>query len=32
MAIKNMAASVLTRFKNQSKEDGIPFQMMFLRR
>ena len=27
MAIKNMAASVLMRFKNQSKEDGIPFQI-----
>lgn len=26
MAIKNMAASVLTRLKNQSKEEGIPFQ------
>ena len=23
MAIKNMAASVLTRLKNQSKEEGI---------
>lgn len=28
MAIKNMAASVLTRLKNQSKEEGIPFQMV----
>ncbi|WP_026834898.1 nucleotidyl transferase AbiEii/AbiGii toxin family protein [Eubacterium xylanophilum] len=26
MAVKNMAASVLTRLKNQSKEEGIPFQ------
>lgn len=28
MAIKNMAASVLTRLKHQSKEEGIPFQMV----
>lgn len=28
MAVKNMAASVLTRLKNQSKEEGIPFQMI----
>ena len=28
MAIKNMAASVLTRLKKQSKEEGIPFQMV----
>ena len=28
MAIKNMAVSVLTRLKNQSKEEGIPFQMV----
>ncbi len=28
MAIKNMAASVLMRLKNQSKEEGIPFQMV----
>ena len=28
MAIKNVAASVLTRLKNQSKEEGIPFQMV----
>ncbi|MBQ9277711.1 MAG: nucleotidyl transferase AbiEii/AbiGii toxin family protein [Lachnospiraceae bacterium] len=28
MAIKNMEASVLTRLKNQSKEEGIPFQMV----
>ena len=28
MAIKNMAASVLTRLKNQSKEEEIPFQMV----
>lgn len=28
MAIKNMAASVLTRLKNQSKEEGIPSQMV----
>ena len=28
MAIKNMVASVLTRLKNQSKEEGIPFQMV----
>lgn len=28
MAVKNMAASVLTRLKNQSKEEGIPFQMV----
>ena len=28
MAIKNMATSVLTRLKNQSKEEGIPFQMV----
>lgn len=27
MAIKNMAASVLTRLKNQSKEEGLPFQI-----
>lgn len=27
MALKNMAASVLTRLKNQSKEEGIPFQL-----
>ena len=31
MAIKNMAASVLTRLKNQSKEEGIPFQMVLHR-
>lgn len=28
MAVMNMAASVLTRLKNQSKEEGIPFQMV----
>lgn len=28
MAVKNMAASVLTRLKYQSKEEGIPFQMV----
>ena len=28
MAIKNMVTSVLTRLKNQSKEEGIPFQMV----
>jgi len=28
MALKNMAASVLTRLKNQSKEEKIPFQMV----
>ena len=28
MVIKNMAASVLTRLKNQSKEERIPFQMV----
>ena len=28
MAIKNMAASVLTRLKSQAKEEGIPFQMV----
>lgn len=28
MAVKNMAASVLARLKNQSKEEGIPFQMV----
>ena len=28
MAIKNMEASVLTRLKIQSKEEGIPFQMV----
>ena len=28
MAVKNMAASVLTRLKNQSKEERIPFQMV----
>ena len=28
MAVKNMAASLLTRLKNQSKEEGIPFQMV----
>lgn len=28
MAIKNMAASVLTRLKNQAKEDKISFQMV----
>ena len=27
MAIKNIAASMLTRLRNQSKEEGIPFQM-----
>lgn len=28
MVVKNMAASVLTRLKNQSKEEEIPFQMI----
>ena len=28
MAVKNIAASVLTRLKNQSKKEGIPFQMV----
>ena len=28
MAVKNVAASVLTRLKNQSKEESIPFQMV----
>lgn len=28
MALKNIAASVLTRLKNQSKEEGIPFQLV----
>ena len=28
MAVKNMAVSVLTRLKNQSKKEGIPFQMV----
>lgn len=28
MAVKNMAASVLTRLKNQAKEDKISFQMV----
>lgn len=28
MAVKNMAASVLFRLKNQSKKEGIPFQMV----
>lgn len=28
MAIKNMAASTLTRLKSQSKEEGKPFQMI----
>ncbi len=28
MAVKNVAASVLTRLKNQSKEQGIPFKMV----
>ena len=28
MAVKNMAASVLTRLKNQAKEEGIPFQLV----
>ena len=28
MAVKNMAASLLTRLKNQSKEEEIPFQMV----
>ncbi len=28
MAIKNIAASVLTRLKNQSKEEKISFQMV----
>lgn len=28
MAVKNMAASVLTRLKNQAKVDKIPFQMV----
>lgn len=28
MAVKNKAVSVLARLKNQSKEAGIPFQML----
>ena len=28
MALKNIVASVLTRLKNQSKEEGIPFQLV----
>ncbi len=28
MAIKDMAASVLTRLKNQSKAEKIPFQLV----
>lgn len=28
MAVKNIAASVLTRLKNQSKAEGLPFQMV----
>ena len=28
MAVKNMAASVLTRLKNQAKEERIPFQVV----
>ena len=28
MAVKNMAASVLTRLKNQAKKDKISFQMV----
>ena len=28
MAVKNMAASVLTRLKNQSKVEGVSFQMV----
>lgn len=28
MAVKNMAASVLTRLKNQAKEEKIPFQLV----
>ena len=28
MAVKNMAASVMTRLKSQSKEAHIPFQMV----
>ena len=28
MVVKNMAASVLTRLKNQAKEDKISFQMI----
>ena len=28
MAVKNMSASVLTRLKNQSKEESIPFQLV----
>ena len=28
MAVKNMAASVLTRLKNQAKADKISFQMV----
>ena len=28
MAVKNMAASVLTRLKNQAKEERIPFQLV----
>ena len=28
MAVKNMAASVLSRLKKQAKEEKIPFQMI----
>jgi hypothetical protein len=28
MAVKNMAASVLTRLKKQAKEEKIPFQLV----
>lgn len=28
MAVKNMAASILTRLKNQSKQEKIPFQLI----
>ena len=28
MAVKNMAASVLTRLQNQAKEERIPFQLV----
>ena len=28
MAVKNMATSILTRLKNQSKQEKIPFQLI----
>lgn len=28
MAVKNIAISVMTRLKNQAKNEGMPFQMV----